>query len=167
MSEVEQTEKFIEHLGREQKAIADLAKAWSCQYIYTGKDKMARVDGFFYREGELKGIYEIKTRSNTLSWFKDYDSVLISFYKITIGAELSRLLRVPYFVIVETSDAQIITLQITDTNGKIICPMNIRVSTTIKSVAFKVKGVNQKNTTNAYLPLTNNTCLKILTKEER
>ena len=132
----------------EYNAIQLLCDKWKCSHTYLGKDMFSRVDGFLHKENELKGIYEVKCRTQGLSWFNDYKSTMISYAKIQIGSDLSRLLKAPFFVIIQTGDKHLITFQITDTEGRIVCPMNVRYQQAEKTPNFE-----KKATTNAYLTI--------------
>jgi hypothetical protein len=147
-------------MGREISAIEFLCQKWSCGYTYTGKDMYSRVDGFFTKDNELKGIFEVKCRNQGLSWFQDYKSTMVSYNKIQIGSDLSRLLKVKFFVVIQTSENHLIVFQITDNDGRIICPMNIRFSDAEKTANF-----DKKATTNAYLNLEDNKYCWIFKKE--
>ena len=140
--------KFVD---REIQAIELLCEKWKCNYAYTGQDMFSRVDGFFLRENDLKGIFEVKCRMQGLSWFQDYKSVQVSYNKIQIGSDLSRLLKCKFFFVIQTCEGHLLVFQITDDEGKIICPMNIRFSDGEKTLNF-----DKKPTTNAFLMIDDN-----------
>ena len=147
-------------LDREKNTIEALSRIWKCEYKYAGKDVFSRVDGFMFKEDTLKAIFEIKCRNQSLSWFRDYKSCMVSYNKIQIGSDISRLLKVKFFIIIETGDRSIIVFQITDDEGKIICPMNIRHNEIEKNTNFdNVKEI--QTTTTAYLYLEENKYLRI------
>lgn len=151
-------EEYQKYLLIETNALRTLCIIWNCDFINTSKhdNRFSKIDGLFIRENTIKGIYEVKTRTQTYSWFKDYKSIIISYDKITDGAIVSKIMNAPFFVIIRTSCAKIIVFQITDNSGKVICPMNVRYTETQKSSTFD-KGLNNKKTsTNAYLLLEDN-----------
>jgi hypothetical protein len=147
-------------MEREIEALDFVTQKWKCRYAYTGKDMFSRVDGFFLRDNELKGIFEVKCRNQGLSWFVDYKSTMISYAKIQIGSDLSRLMRCKFFVLIQTGDKHVIVFQITDEEGRIVCPMNIRYTNSEKNSNF-----DKKPTTNAYLSLEDNKYCTIHKKE--
>ena len=155
-------------LNIEDNAIKTISVIWNCNYITTNKvdNRFSKIDGLFIRDNIIKGIYEVKTRTQTYSWFKDYKSMIISYDKITDGAIISRILNTPFFAIFRTSCKRILVFQITDNNGNLICPMNIRYTETQKSSTFD-KGLNNKKIiANAYLMLDDNPNLFIFNEEQ-
>ena len=136
---------------RERDVLNFLQEKWKCQIEYTGTNVFSRLDGFIFSNGELKGILEVKCRRQGLSWMKDYKSVIISYKKLQIGSELSRLLGVKFFVVIETCDKAVIVFEITNREGVIVCPMNIRYNELKPNTNFE-----KKTTTNAYLTLEDN-----------
>ena len=145
---------------RELETLTNLCKKWKCEFTYFGGDVFSRIDGVFTKDNVIKGIFDVKVRKQSLSWYSDYKSVMINFNKIQVASELSRLLKVKFFHIVETSDKHILVVQITKEDGTIVCPMNIRYSSTKVSQATKSSDMN-KQTAIAYLPLENNDYLTI------
>jgi hypothetical protein len=142
----------------EISAIQTICTIWNCDYVFTDKEfkYQSAFDGMFIRDNTIKGVFEVKTRTQTYSWFKDYKSIIISYDKIFKGSQISSLLQCLFFVLVRTSCKKIIVFQITDNNGNVLCPMNVRYTQTQKSSTFD-KGVNNKKiTTNAYLMLEDN-----------
>ena len=133
----------------EQITLETISTIWNCDYHHATQ-KYPSIDGIFTRQNELKGIYSIKSRTQTLSWFKDYKSVVVNIDKIINGADLSKNLRCPYFIIFRTSCKKIILFQITDNDGKIICDMNIRARTDEKEPDIR------KTITSAYLLIPEN-----------
>lgn len=144
----------------EVKAIDFLCEKWKCEHTYLGKDMFSRIDGIFTQDGDIKGIYEVKCRTQGLSWFKDYKSAMISYSKLQIGSDVSRLLKVKHFVVIETGDKHLIVFQITDEEGKIVCPMNIRFNEAEKTPNF-----DKKASTSAYLSLDDNKYCWVIKKE--
>jgi|TARA_R110000851_G_scaffold243823_3_gene396598 hypothetical protein len=133
----------------ELEVVEFLQKKWGVQIQYTGLNVFEKIDAYIFKDSSLKGIAEIKVRRQGYSWMKDYGSVVMSFQKIQIGADLSRLLGVKFMAVTYTSDNKIITFQITDEKGNIVCPMNIR------NVEMKKDNIN-KSLVNAYLNLEDN-----------
>ena len=111
--------------NEEQKTLQTISVIWNCNFTEATK-KYPTIDGIFTRDNELKGLYSVKSRTQTLSWFYDYKSIIISIDKVLNGAQLSSILKCPYFVVFRTSCKKIILFQITDSNGNIVCDMNIR-----------------------------------------
>jgi len=144
---------------REIEVLKYLEEKWKCEIQYIGMNVYSRVDGFIFKSNELKGILEIKCRRQGLSWMKDYKSVVFSYKKLQIGADLSRLLGVKFFVIIETCDKGIIVFEITDANGTIVCPMNIRYND------VKQSNNETKSISNAYLSLEDNKYCTIFKRE--
>jgi len=121
---------------------------------------MSRVDAFLVRDNDLKAIVEVKCRLQVLNWFKEYNSCMVSYSKIQIASDLSRLLQKKFFVVIQTGDMHLIVFQITDTQGRIVCPMNIRFTNAKKNNKFE-----KKQMVNAYLSLENNSFCKIIKKD--
>jgi hypothetical protein len=142
---------------REKEALDFLSIKWKCHYTYIGKDVMSRVDAFLTRDNELKGIVEVKCRTQGLSWFKEYNSCMVSYAKIQIASDLSRLLQKKFFVVIQTSDRHLIVFQITDRQGRIVCPMNIRFSSGEKNNNFE-----KKEMVTAYLSIDGNSFCNII-----
>lgn len=145
-------------MNNEIKIVQKVSEKWKCQYTYIGKKLFSRVDGFFHNDNQLKGVFEVRKKKQTYNWIKDYNSCLVSFNKLMLGAELSRILGVRFFYLVGTSDNKILIYRITEKNGKIVCPMNLRPYKPSSSMELN-KNVNPKNIlkfedqTNAYLSL--------------
>jgi hypothetical protein len=137
---------------KEIQALQALCKIWKCEYTYIGGDVFSRIDGIFTRDNVIKGIFDVKVRKQSLSWYEDYKSVMLNFNKIQVASEVSRILRVKFFHIVQTSDGHLLVLQITKEDGTIVCPMNIRYS----EMKELKKSETGKQTAIAYLPLENN-----------
>jgi hypothetical protein len=152
----------------EELAIKTICIIWNCDYINTSKhdNRFSKIDGLFIRDNTIKGIYEVKTRTQTYSWFKDYKSIIISYDKITDGAIVSKIMNAPFFAIFRTSCKRILVFQITDNNGRVICPMNVRYTETQKSSTFDKGLDNKKVSTNAYLMLEDNPNLFIFNEEQ-
>ena len=140
---------------RELEVIDYLKSKWKCEIQYTGLNVFSKIDAFIFQDSQLKGLCEIKCRRQGLSWMKDYKSVIISYKKLRTGAELSRILGVKFFVIIETCDKSIIVFEVTDNEGNIVCPMNIRYNEIGKN------NFEKKTITNAYLSLEENKYCKI------
>lgn len=132
----------------EKSAIQRFCTIEKCQYTYVGKNVFSKIDGFLTLEDDIVGLFEVKCRNQSFSWFKDYKGAMISFHKIQIGSDLSRLLNTKFYVVIETSDKYLIVFQITDESGKIVCPMNIRYQEAEKTPTF-----DKKSSSNAYLSL--------------
>ena len=136
-----------ESMNNEINIVQRVSEKWDCEYTYIGKNLFSRIDGIFHKENELKGIFEVRKKKQTLKWLQDYNSCLVSFNKLVLGAELSRILGVKFFYIIGTGDNKVLIYTITERNGKIVCPMNIRYSEHSK------KSLNFEKQTNAYLSL--------------
>jgi hypothetical protein len=144
----------------ELNTLSNIGSIWKCEYTYFGGDVFSRIDGVFTRYNVIKGVFDVKVRKQSLSWYQDYKSVMLNFNKIQVASELSRILKVKFFHIVETSDKHIMVFDITKDDGTIVCPMNIRYSNSKVSKATKKVEFN-KQTAIAYLPLENNEHLTI------
>ena len=136
-----------ENMSNEMDIVKRVSEKWGCENTYIGKNLFSRIDGFFHIDNELKGIFEVRKKKHTLSWIQDYNSCLVSFNKLMLGAELSRILGVKFFYLIGTGDDKVLVYTITDKKGKIVCPMNIRYSEN------KKKSLNFEKQTNAYLSL--------------
>jgi hypothetical protein len=141
--------KEVLELQNELLTLTNLSSIWNCEFTYTGADMFSRIDGIFTRDNVIKGIFDVKVRKQSLTWYEDYKSIMVNFNKIQIASEISRLLKVKFFHIVETSDKHIMVFEITKDDGTIVCPMNIRYS----KDKGKKKGETGKQTAIAYLPL--------------
>jgi desulfoferrodoxin (superoxide reductase-like protein) len=97
--------------------------------------ELALVDGIAYREDKITHIVEIKSRF--ISWRKlmNYGSYLISHKKLEAGQMMSRMMRVPFIVVVHlVQDDMIIAFEVTNKHGlwcfdydvkDTVTPMNI------------------------------------------
>jgi hypothetical protein len=150
---------------REIEVLKHLEEKWKCRIEYVGMNVYSRVDGFIFKNNDIKGILEVKCRRQGLSWMKDYKSVIFSYKKIQIGSDLSRLLGVPFYIIIETCDKGIITFQVTTHDGTIVCPMNIRYNETKYPNQNNQSSNQTKSTTNAYLSLEDNKYCKIFKRD--
>jgi hypothetical protein len=90
---------------------------------------------------------------------------MYSYHKIQVGADLSRLLKCKFFIIIKTAEKHLIIFTITDENGKIVCPMNIRLSETKKNSNFDNGKPNKNLHTTAYLTMENNPYCKVIKNE--
>jgi hypothetical protein len=161
-------EQYELAIKNEEEVIKTICVIWNCDYTTTNKDtnnRFSRIDGFFTRNNEIKGVYEIRSRNQTLSWFRDYKSVLVGIDKIIEGSELSKKLNCPYFFILRTSCKKIILFQITDANGSIICDMNIRRAQTQKSSIYNENHL-KKQSTIAFLQIDDNVNCFIFDEEK-
>ena len=157
-------ESFDKLVELEMKSIQTICDTWKCQYVFTNKEKnmYATFDGIFIRDNSIKGFYEVKVRRQTLSWFKEYKSILVSYNKITSGQIMSKAFNCSFFMVIRTSCNNVLVFKITDDKGNLVCPINVRYTKTQKSSTFD-KGIdNKKISTNAYLLLEDNPCLFVL-----
>ena len=139
----------------ERKALDELSKIWKCEYTYIGGDVFSRIDGIFTRDNVIKGIFDVKVKNQSLSWFEDYKSCMVNYSKIQMASDLSRLLKVKFFCVYQTSDKHLLVFQITNEEGQIVCPMNIRYNKP-NPTQQKNNGKPMKQSAIAYLPLENN-----------
>jgi hypothetical protein len=147
----------------EKKVIEKISKIFKCEYLYSGADVFSKLDGFLFKDDCIRGCFEVKVRKQTLSWFEDYKSCMFSFNKIQDGSEVSKMFGIKFFIFIETSDGHILSFQITDRKGRIVCPMNMRYQNLKKTSSF-TKG-QEKLITSAYLSLEDNPYLKIYKKQ--
>ncbi len=80
--------------SRELGVVEYLKDKWKCEIQYTGLNVFSKIDAFMFKDSQLQAVCEIKCRRQGLSWMLDYKSVIISFQKLQLGADLSRLLGV-------------------------------------------------------------------------
>ena len=149
-------------IQKEIKALNLLSEIWKCEFTYIGADIFSKIDGIFTRDNVIKGIFDVKVRNQSLSWYQDYKSVMINFNRIQGASEFSRLFKVKFFYIIQTSEGHLLVYQITNEEGNIVCPMNIGYA---KHKVIK-KGIEKsqefkKQTAKAYLPLEENDYLTI------
>jgi hypothetical protein len=88
--------------SKEDEMIAYLEDRWKCKIARTST--FCIVDGIIMRDNQIKGIIELKNRHHSYEQMKQFDTLLLSFDKITIGRELSKTLNVPFYVAMRTSD---------------------------------------------------------------
>jgi hypothetical protein len=140
---------------KELEAIASLCRIWKCEYTYTGRELYSRIDGIFTRDNVIKGIFDVKVKNQSLSWFEEYKSCMVNYSKIQMASDLSRLLKVKFFCVYQTSDKHLLVFQISNEDGQIVCPMNIRYNKP-NPLQQKNNGKPMKQSAVAYLPLENN-----------
>lgn len=108
-------------------------------------------------DGELRicGVAEIKTRISagdqplTLEYLKKNGGYLITYEKIRYGAQLSVMLKTPFFVIVSlVAESKILIWKITDDNGEYLEEIKTKMTQTRKTVNG---GVAIRK--NAFLPI--------------
>ena len=85
---------------KEIKALNLLSEIWKCEFTYIGADIFSKIDGIFTRDNVIKGIFDVKVRNQSLSWYQDYKSVMINFNRIQGASEFSRLFKVKFFYII-------------------------------------------------------------------
>lgn len=98
----------------EDEMIRYIEGKWKCSIVKTSQ--FCLVDGLLLRDGQIKGIIELKSRKNTYDQMIQFDSLLISYAKIKAGVQMSELLNVPFYVAIKTSDDVYLYWEISD-NG--------------------------------------------------
>ena len=126
-----------------------LREKYECEIIETPKEKPAKCDGFLVKSEEIVGLFESKCRYTTLSQFKEWGSLILTYDKVDKCAWLSNMLCVPFYVfiyVVETNN--ILGWKITDDEGNYLFNFEVKETVTKKCVNG---GIATRE--NAYFPL--------------
>lgn len=135
--------------------LLDQRFAWTA--VPTPKTMPAPLDGIMVdTDGEMIFVYETKCRDITLDQLNDWGTYLITYNKIENGAHASRLLCVPFVVLVYcVKDNRVVSYRITDARGNITAEMEIAKTTTTKNI-------NTTETTERWNAFIDNKQMKIL-----
>jgi len=98
----------------------------SCQFFHTPITKASLIDGFITQKQQLLAIYEAKCRRHSLETFQHQfqNEWMISSHKLLAGAQLSKMLEVPfvgYLYIVPNKI--VLSAKITNDKGRFIIPI--------------------------------------------
>lgn len=145
------TENGRRFIAEQSESATRFAEAYGYGVIQTADTMPADLDAMFYKDGQLVGIAEIKSREMSMSELEGFGSYLITLEKLMKGAELSRRLSVPYILIVRLlKDDVLFYWRITDGTGQIRCPFDVRSTETKRTC-----NGGTATRANAYLPFIN------------
>ena len=111
---------------------------WNCKIAKTST--FCLLDGIMIRNNKIIGILELKNRNSTQEQMLQFDTLLISFDKITKGVELSKILSVPFYVVIRTFDNVYLYWRICDDNGLYTIGMELDYSETNKRTEINNDG---------------------------
>lgn len=122
----------------------------------------SRIDAMLIDSGDvLSGLFEIKSRTLSMSQLRTYETLLITNNKIKAGVELSKQLQCPFYVAAITSDDHIVIWKITNQNGKKIISFTVETTETQRTIADKTR----TKRANAYLKVTDSCIILDPSKE--
>lgn len=123
-------------LQRESDMMTLLDERFAWTAVSTPKMMPAPLDGVMVdSEGEMIFVYESKCRDITLGQLNEWGAYLITYDKIENGAHASRLLCVPFVILVYcVRDNRVVSYRITDARGNITAEMDIAKTTTRKNI---------------------------------
>src|ERR1044072_1022776 len=130
------TEKGQKTLLEENLVIEKLKDKWKNQIINTDKNDCAAIDNILVRNDTTVAICEIKCRQMTRKQLTSFGNTwLITHQKIKEGAQVSRLLRVPFIgVLYLVPDDIVLYWKITDKDGKYLFDFDVRNTETQRTV---------------------------------
>lgn len=143
---------------QQTEALRIISHHCGTNFITTSDTNAACVDAFAVNlEGTIEAVAEIKSRDMTRRQLELYgDEWLVSFDKINHGAELSKMLRVPFIgILYLVPDSLVLTIVIANRRGDIVAPMRISRTETKKSING---GLIKR--TNAYINMGSANCYK-------
>lgn len=144
-----------------EKVIKVIEKRWQVQVVKTPEDKPAAVDLLLVKDDLLKGIIEIKCRTNTLQQIQDWGNTwLVTHEKIKQGQQLSHQLRVPFIGVLYIIPNNLIYYwKITNEDGEYLFDFEVKDSETQKTI-----NGGRIIRENAYLSLDHGKILKNISK---
>lgn len=130
------SEKGQKRLKQERYALNKFGKIYGFNYIETPKSETANIDGFIQQDNHISAAVEVKVRSLTKSTLEDqFQSFLISTDKIENGREISKRLKVPFYIIAYLYKNNLIYLwKAIDKNGTNLLEFEVEKRTTQKDV---------------------------------
>lgn len=123
--------------SKEDEMIAYLQERWKCTIARTST--FCIVDGIIMRDNQIMGIIELKNRHHSYNQMLQFDTLLLSYDKITTGRELSKILNVPFYVAMRTSDDIYLYWKICD-NGQFTIGMQLDYKETNKRTEINNDG---------------------------
>ena len=136
-------------LKQESKMLNYIKKKWKVDIIETDKEDSASCDGFLVKKNIIKAVFESKCRNLTLNELENFGSWLITYKKLEEGAQLSKLLKVPFIGFLNLNyDDLTMYWKITNKEGNFL--FNFKTEETITQ-----KNINGGKITrlNAFLPV--------------
>ena len=96
--------------------------------------RYALIDGVATKNGEITHIVEFKSRNESFESLERFETYLISYDKILNGIEMSRMMCVPFILIVYLiKDGIVLGIELGDEYG-VCVPMEIQETRTQKSI---------------------------------
>lgn len=93
------------------------------------------VDGVAMSMGEMKYIYEVKTRTQLIADFERWGSFIVSHSKIINGARISEILKTPFYILFNLFEENaVFSFQITDSTGAVVAEYSTEIRETQKNV---------------------------------
>ena len=143
------------------KVVTALEQKWKVNVIKTPEDQPAAIDFLLVKNNTLKAIAEIKCRNHTLQQIQGWGNTwLITHEKILQGAQLSKMLSVPYLGILYIIPNNLIYYwKITNEAGDYLFEFEVKKTQTQMTInGGKIWRPN------AYLPLEKAKILKNISK---
>lgn len=145
------TPKGQKSLAQENALIRSFENANAGYHIIqTPKDKAADVDGFICKRERIAAVFESKCRECDMAQMSEWGwEWLVTFDKLTRGAEIAKSLQVPFYGLLYLVNEPIgISIRITDPDGNFI--PKIRVERTLTQRTINGGEIVR---TNAYISL--------------
>lgn len=126
------TPKGQESLECEKYLIDRIKRKYQIEIIETNKEREARIDNLFIKDSKLIAIAEMKCRDMTEEQLKKWgDTWLVTHQKIKDGAEISKLLCVPFLgFLYLIPDDILLWWKITDDAGNYLFDFEVRNTVT-------------------------------------
>ena len=132
------TPKGQESLNDEQEAIEILSRSLpDLKFIQTTKERASAVDGFVLTNDVLCGFFECKSRDMSEKQLSSIfgNEWLVTFEKISKGAEIAKLFCVPFVgYLYLVPDKVVLSVQIANRYGNFMVPLRIENTETQKTV---------------------------------
>jgi len=111
------------------------AKNPSSQFFHTPITKASLIDGFITQNQQLIAIYESKCRRHSLETFKNQfnNEWMISSHKLLAGAQLSKMLEVPFVGYLYIVNQVVLSAKITNDKGRFTIPIRFAEKVTSAS----------------------------------
>jgi hypothetical protein len=122
------TERGARWITKQCEIASRVASRFGYGVVHT-PDGDAKLDCLFIKDGNLVGVAEIKSRDLLLRQLEGHGSYLITEEKLLIGIEVAKALRVPFCLIINLTDADVI-IRICNSKGEKCVHWESKVTTT-------------------------------------
>ena len=137
---------------READVIRWSSESWQCDAIVP-LNPACGVDVIYHRDGKVGAVAEVKCRDRTLEKIRDFPTYMIEEGKLGVGIAFGQELGVPFYLIVQLSDGNVLTWHISDKSGNGL----VRWKTGLREVPATYEG-GRTTKQMAYLPLEKAKC---------